>query len=170
MTDSIDDNKRLVANRNNGLKGGVKTPEGKAISSQNAKVHGVLSLRILPEEQEEYLHVYEQMQKELTPTDTVQKIIVERLAFHVIQMQRVSFAKNEFLLQRKHPRRVIEHSPSDCLAESFGFKTEVIDEGYSPQVDGDDVERLLDLYHRYEVAVENRFYKAVRELNQLRGL
>ena len=35
--------KRLEANRVNALKGGVKTPEGKAISKYNALKHGILA-------------------------------------------------------------------------------------------------------------------------------
>ena len=38
---------QLLANRENGKKGGVKTEGGKAISSQNAITHGILSKQVL---------------------------------------------------------------------------------------------------------------------------
>jgi len=166
---SVDDpSKQVIANRRNGLKGGVKTIEGKSISSLNAKVHGIFSLRIFPEEQAEFLHVHEALTKELVPRNLLERVLIERLTFHIIQMQRVSFATNEYLLQSRNPRQTVELGGID-ISSVLGIRTEVIEEGYTPQIKDAEVERLSCLYQRYEVSVENRFYKALNELSKLRG-
>ena len=160
--------KQVIANRMNGLKGGVKTIEGKSISSLNAKVHGIFSLRIFPEEKAEFLLIHKSLTDEFSPQNLVEKVLIERLAFHVVQMQRVSFFTNEYLLHCRNPKQVVETNEFD-VSSILGFRTEVIEEGYMPQVKDAEIERLLSLYHRYETAVENRFYKVLNQLSLLRG-
>jgi len=168
MTSVDEPSKQVIANRKNGLKGGVKTIEGKSISSLNAKVHGIFSLRIFPKEEVEFVHLHEALTEELAPQNLLERVLIERLAFHVVQMQRVSFATNEYLLHCSNPRQAIEIDELD-ISSILGVRTEVIEEGYTPQIKDAEIERLSCLYHRYEVAVENRFYKALHELSKLRG-
>lgn len=165
---SVDEpSKRVIANRKNGLKGGVKTAQGKSISSLNAKVHGIFSLRIFPEEQAEFLLIYAELKDEFCPQNLIEQVLIERLAFHTIQMQRVSFATNEYLLYCSNPRQALEINEFD-VPSFLGVRTEVIEEGYMPQIKDAEIEKLSRLYHRYEIAVENRFYKALNELSKLR--
>ena len=159
--------KQVIANRINGLKGGVKTIKGKSISSLNAKVHGIFSLRIFPEEEADFLLIHQSLIDEFSPQNLVEKVLIERLTFHVIQMQRVSFFTNEYLLHCRNPKQVVETNEFD-VSSILGFRTEVIEEGYMPQVKDAEIERLLSLYHRYETSVENRFYKVLNQLSLLR--
>ncbi len=49
--------KQVAANRENGLKGGVKTDRGKAISRLNARKHGIFVSALTAEDSEEvYVH------------------------------------------------------------------------------------------------------------------
>lgn len=154
--------KQAVANRQNGLKGGVKTSEGKKISSLNAKVHGIFSIRIFPYEQEEYKYIYKKIKEEFSANTLIENVLAERLAFHILQMQRVSFAKNEFLLHCANKGIVVDHS-LDFL--TLPGEIEVVEEPYLPELSTSDVEKLSGIYQRYETATENRFYKALSELS-----
>ena len=162
MNDDTALTRQSIANRKNGKKGGVKTSEGKEISSLNAKVHGIFSLRIFPHEQTEYMHLYDSIREEFSADMLIENVLVERLAFHILQMQRVSFARNEFLLQCENKGIVIDRS-MDFL--TLPGEVEVIEEPYLARLSPSDVEKLSGLYQRYEIAVENRFYKALRELS-----
>ena len=153
--------KQVKANRSNSKKGGVKTRAGKMISRMNAYKHGGLSSTVLEGELPTYRDIHEALISEFCPTGFVDKVLVERIALCVLQMRRISVAVNEFMLQIEQPE--VSKSMFD-----FEDKT-IIEPGYEPAITTDQIERILDLYNRYEVSLENRFMKLVRELNGTRA-
>jgi hypothetical protein len=152
---------QVKANRCNGKKGGVKTRAGKMISRMNAYKHGGLSSTVLEGELPTYRDIHDALMNEFSPAGFVEKVLVERIVLCVLQMRRISFAVNEFMRQIEQPE------VSKSMFE-FEEKT-IIDPGYEPAITTDQIERILDLYNRYEVSLENRFLKLVKELNLTRA-
>ncbi len=75
--------KQVDANRGNAAKStGPKTAAGKAVSSQNARTHGVLSQHAISdrESQEAFDELLEQLVCELNPETALECTLVERLA------------------------------------------------------------------------------------------
>ena len=155
---------QLEANKLNAKRGGVKTESGKKISSGNSLKHGVLSHRVFPDESEQYQEVLSLLDKEVEPSSVLQTVLLERVTTHILQLQRVSVARNEFLLGVENPR-IEKSSLSDFMIGTI----EVVEDGYEPRIKPETIDRLLSLYHRYEVSVENRLYKAIKELRNLGG-
>jgi hypothetical protein len=73
--------KQIEANRRNGLKGGVKTEEGKAVSRLNACTHGFFSKDLLlPAEDPAYLaEIRDNYLSELKPVGELETLLVERI-------------------------------------------------------------------------------------------
>ena len=53
--------RQIPANRRNGANGGVKTPQGKAVSRVNARKHGTFASALTPEDAEELHGVNDQL-------------------------------------------------------------------------------------------------------------
>lgn len=159
MTSKCISSKQREANIQNSKFGGVKTREGKETSSKNAIKHGVLSHSVMVGEEIEFNALLEHLEEELNPASTFQRICIERIAVHILQLNRLAFAKNEFLLATLNPGLVIDR------CDLSGMFKDVVDEPYSPLISADSIERLLSIYHRYEVSTENRLYRAMKEFN-----
>ncbi len=152
---------QVKANRRNGKKGGVKTQAGKLISRMNAYKHGGLSSTVLDGELPTYRGIHDALVNEFSPVGLVDQVLIERIALCVLQMRRVSVAVNEFMLQIEQPE--VSKSIFDIEERT------IVDPGYEPAITTDQIERILDLYQRYEVSLENRFLKLVRELKGMRA-
>jgi hypothetical protein len=87
--------KQVSANRENGLKGGVKTEEGKAISRLNARKHGIFAVALTPEDSEEVCGTEDELIASLRPVGRVEEMLVEKLALTYLRMQRCARAEAE---------------------------------------------------------------------------
>ena len=88
---------QIKANQRNGKKSkGPTSQQGKAISSQNALIHGVLSDRLLlPNEDAEAIAALEQSIYEVyQPSDAIEHALVERILLSYIRQQRLEQAEN----------------------------------------------------------------------------
>lgn len=76
-------NRRTLANRENAQRStGPRTPEGRAISSQNARRHGILSERSTSANEDTNLfdHLINSLISEFSPQTSLEILLVERLA------------------------------------------------------------------------------------------
>ena len=71
---------QVAANRANGLKGGVKTEEGKKISRLNARKHGIFASALTEYDDEELHGIEGQLAAQLKPEGIIEEILVEKLA------------------------------------------------------------------------------------------
>ncbi len=155
--------KQCKANKLNSLKGGVKTDSGKAISSKNAISHGLLSKNLLPEDEEEFLRIKTELEHELLPESVLERVILSRICLHITQLHKVTFTKTEYIKSKQN-----QGSYYDPLADLIDAHVEVLEEPYKPKYEEEWVDTLFTLYHRYEVSIENRLYKAIREYKLLK--
>lgn len=151
--------KQIAANKLNAKKGGVKTDAGKEVSSKNALTHGILSQQVLMGEQESYSSLVAMLIEDYQPRTVVQKVMVERMALIIVQLNRLNWASNEFWQSCLEP----EVRGPDPLAE-FGMG-KVISAGYKPEISPEKVEHLLSIYHRYQTRLENQLIKINKVFN-----
>ena len=94
--------KQLTANRNNALLGGVKTPQGKTVSSKNAMKYGIFSKVVVLEEIEDE-QLYEDMRSqffgELQPVGIVETTLVDRLISLQWRLARITKAETAMVLK-----------------------------------------------------------------------
>lgn len=145
-------------NQDNITKGGVKTPEGKAVSKFNAVTHGILRQSVTEYEQEFYSSLLEDLITEYEPQGILEQILIERIALSYLKLSRAQKAETEFMKSKLDPR-------IDTTLENINFG-DVIHEGYVPKINVDNVQKLMEIYGRYETTLENRLFRAVHELER----
>jgi hypothetical protein len=136
--------KQIQANRLNGLKGGVKTAEGKAISRMNAVKHGLLTQDVLlpGEDSEQLMALRRLVFASLQPGDPMENILVERIISILWRLKRTQRSEKKY-------SRPPAQDQTDLTVFIAG---------------GDYRFTSWQNYSRYETTLENRFYKALREL------
>lgn len=157
--------KQLIANRENAKLGGVKTEEGKAITRFNALAHGILRQTITAYEKEFYLEIYADLVKQYEPATIFEKILIERITVYYLKLFRVQRAEQEYMKSILDPREVKTAGGMLTLSD-LGIRDEIINEGYIPQIKDENIQKLADIYSRYEITLENRLYKAFHELER----
>jgi hypothetical protein len=99
----------------------------------------------------------ENLISELKPIGIVEELLVERIATCCIKLYRLAKAENEHIKTTLHPEEV-----------EWTFNSSK--DGYSPEVDSKAVEKLVNIYARYEITIENRMYKALHELERIQRM
>lgn len=150
--------KQLEANRNNSLLGGVKTENGKQKSKFNALKHGILRESITEYEDLDYSLLYESLVEDFKPNNTVEEILIERIAMSYIKLKRIAKAEKERIQQSLDPTEI----------DNFDFNGIIIKNGYTPKVNEKCVNSLSSVYSRYETTTENKLYKAIDKLIALK--
>jgi hypothetical protein len=159
--------KQLEANRENSKKGGVKTPEGKAVSKYNALKHGILKEVVSEYEQDFYEDIIERLEDQFQPVGVLEKMLVDRIGVYYLKLYRAAKAENEFMRSALNPRKVII---KDLIGGDMNFTEEIVEnEGYTPLIGQEEVETLAGTYLRYETTIENRLYKALHELQRVQA-
>jgi len=150
------------ASRNNGkLSHGPVTEEGKAISSQNATRHGLLSsLAVLPGEQQAHFDlILNSALLKYEPEDLGELHMVHQLAMHhwrqlrIWAMQMAAHA-GEILSQ--------EEAAPDILDRDMDWRA------YAAYKAMHSDRRCVELMHRYETSFENKFHRNRKELQRLK--
>lgn len=156
--------KQLKANRENAKKGGVKSPEGKEISKMNAQKHSVLTKAMTKAEGALAAEVQKRLRDELQPEGFVEETLVERMSVIYVRLQRSTKAEAEQVMRIHNPR--VTETTGGLELETFGARTEVIKEGYTPKVGAEDVELLGKTYLRYDAELERSFFRTLHELQR----
>ena len=169
---------QLEANRENAKLGGVKTDKGKEISKYNACKHSILRQTITEYEEGLYENFLHRLVEELKPTDVTEEVLVERIAICYLKLFRIGKAEKELLLERLRPAKtktvVIQKARAPLILDDglFTDKTEttILEPAYISKIKAEDIEKILDIYSRYEITIENRLYKALHELERIRRM
>lgn len=140
-------NKQQIANQQNSLKGGVKTDEGKAIVRFNARKHGILANLVADYEDNFYRNYVDALFEELQPQSVIEQIIIERIVLHYLKLYRLNKAEFEY----------IRHGVSESKKK-----------GWNPLIRIGHIEECEKIFERYCTTVENRLYRAFRELRECR--
>lgn len=161
------DTKKLKANKKNAQLGGVKTPEGKAVSKYNAQKHGILRISVTDYEKEFYAQILDDLATQYEPQGIVEQILIERIAINYLKLFRVQKAETEYMKSILHPR-VTMSDFGDSLRELTS--DQLVSKGYTPKITDGVVEKLSDIYGRYETTIENRLFRALHELERAQRL
>ncbi len=136
--------RQVAANRENGLKGGVKTEDGKAITRLNARrsalssrpmgKHSIFVTALTEEDSEEVCGYEDELIAELRPVGRIEEMLVEKVALTWLRIQRCARAE-------------AEHHISICQTPN--------------------TMKLIDLY---DTRLTNQFLKLLHEIERLQLL
>ena len=154
--------KQIEANRRNAQKStGPKTPEGKALASQNASTHGLTASRagsrvvIANEDREAYEHFRKDMLDEYCPVGAVEYILTERiigLAWRLRRSERMQTEVVETLISKSKPGG--EKPDPDMPLGRIS-------------IDDFSDTRIIERLSIYEHRLERALFKTERELKRL---
>jgi hypothetical protein len=157
--------RQVQANRRNGLKGGVKTEEGKAVSRLNARKHSIFASALTTEDSEEAYAIEDELIVSLRPVGRVEGMLVEKLALTYLRMQRCARAEAEYHIQTwEEPNKIREPYQWQRLQEQRrdGARGVVFDEKV--------FERMVKLIDLYDARLTNQFLKLIHEIERLQLL
>lgn len=142
--------KQLEANRENSKKGGVKTPEGKAVSKYNAMRHGLLSKEVLLDDESEasLISLGKKLRAELVPETEFELVLVDRITANVWRLRRAMKIEREMMEDDKEDKKTL---------------------GYSIKVDFYNYD-TYGKFIRYEASIERGIYKALHELQRIQAV
>ncbi len=145
-------NNKAITNRTNALKStGPKTKKGKAIASQNAMKHGLLSQKLILEEEshQEFDCFRQKLYQALLPIGALEEILVEKIVSSGWRFRRlIKVEKSFFEEEDEYALRPPEFC--DAFKKSGG--------------------NYMQILSRYESAIEKSFYKAIHELQRVQGM
>jgi len=124
---------------------GPTTPEGKAISSQNATTHGLTSNRTLvpPADQPEYDALKSQLTNQLKPIGAIERILFDSLLHHAWKMRAFRFVEAELIARNNGEDPYLSDDPA--------------------------VVKKAERIRRYAAQIERHFHKDLRELHTLQN-
>jgi hypothetical protein len=157
--------RQIAANRENGLKGGVKTEEGKLISRLNARKHGIFAFALTTEDSEQLYDVEDRFIASLRPVGPLEETLVEKLALTYLRMQRCARAEAEYHVQTwEEPNKIREPYLWERLQQERrdGARGVVFDEKV--------FERMVKLIDLYDARLTNQFLKLIHEIERLQRL
>ena len=146
--------KQLVANRENAKKGGVKTDEGKAIVRMNAVKHGLLcsqDIVLFNEDENALEQLREELMSALKPQGGLEKALFDMVVASYWRLGRVAMLETCHIQSGLGPsnNKFYVQNYSEVVRKLFGKDT------------------TMENLHRYEVALEKKFYKALHELQRV---
>jgi hypothetical protein len=148
--------KQLVANRENGKKGGPKTAEGKANIRLNALKQGLFAKDLVLDDEERKVlkEIWQRMLVELEPQSIVEEMLIEFMAS--------SFWRRQMAIRLE----------TDYLNEQFFKITMALENGdldaFSKFVNGElGNQKGWQNVLRYQTSFENKFFKSLHELERL---
>jgi len=148
--------KQFIANRQNAQKStGAISETGKEIVKHNALKHGILKSDMSAYEDLDIEEVKSELELDLKPTSVMEKFILERIAIHLVKLKRINKAEKEFIQSILHPQL-----PPLKIGNPGA---------YYPKMGHSDIENLVNVYQRYETTEENRMYRALEKLKELKS-
>ncbi len=160
--------KQLQANRDNAKLGGVKSPEGKAVSKFNALKHGLLSGEILlkGENDQSLTELGKQIRESLHPVGELEMLLTDRIIANFWRLRRVMEVEKAAMEWEKFDDHI-----SINLDFGVGKKDEALEKEQERRkkirdmVANNNTEQIL----RYETTIERSIYRALHELQRLQA-
>lgn len=160
--------KQLEANRENAKLGGVKTNEGKARSKYNAVKHGLLSVEVLiqNEDEEKLIELGKRLRDTLKPVGEIEMIFTDRIIGNVWRLKRLLRIESTTMEWRKK-----ERFKNSLIFPPLGFsgndsKERAEKEALTAMITSEDIEKV----NKYEISIERSIYKALHELQRLQSM
>ncbi|MBN1573618.1 MAG: hypothetical protein JW984_10525 [Deltaproteobacteria bacterium] len=146
--------KQIMANRKNGLLGGVKTEEGKQISRLNAVKYGFFSKILIEADKLSNQDLCEDIYNVFKPNNAYEALLVEIILSNLLTYRRICIIESELT------QKTLKSNP---LEFSFGQKS------FECKMERDFTAELLK-FQRYKVSCFNMIIKTQHELERLRRI
>lgn len=157
--------KQLAANRQNALKGGVKTPKGKTISRYNAMKHGLLCKEVLIEGEDEknLLELERSIRIAIQPVGELELLLTDRIIANIWRLKRAMKVERNSMEWQKNYKEEFSFTERSNLLDQLDPQKKR--EKIRSMIANPSTERML----RYESMIERSIYKALHELQRIQA-
>ncbi len=171
--DALD--KRSQTSPINGKSGGVKTSEGKAVSSQNSIKHGILARYSTSLDDITFEEAYDLFANEFGDTTPSRSALISQLAILYIRLRRCSRFESEYIKEQLNPpkfeqRLVKKGEPGmsfDLLQSTPDvYETIMTDPGEPMTLNPGTLSDLDNVYSKYEAQFLSRFCHIIEFLTR----
>ncbi|MBC7420562.1 MAG: hypothetical protein H7328_07535 [Bdellovibrio sp.] len=158
--DALD--KRTKTSPINGKKGGVKTDQGKTVSSQNSFKHGILATFSTSYDDVTFEEAYNKFAEEFGADSPSRQILITQLAILHIRLKRCTRFESEFMRELLNPPKYEEKLVRkgvgpDTSFFSDKFETVLVSKGEAMTIHPDKLAGLENVYTKYETQFLSRF-------------
>lgn len=161
--------KRVSASRKNGALGGVKSLEGKSISSKNSLQFGIHSNKPNKMDLKSFNTVYSELAEKYRDTDPLRRAIITNMANIILRLDRCYFFEIDFFKQELDPPIIEKIDNPDSLEEIFNIPAKIekiIHEGSPMPISIEKIEKLDILYNKIEGSLISKLIKYHKALTQ----
>ncbi len=162
MTNRTSDRK-IVANRSNSKKS--SGPKNTIRTRLNALKHGLLADALTElDDRENYGRLHATLEEDYVPRTRLECYLVERIAFCIVRLDRACKLESEYIAE------VEAASTFTYVHGCPSGRGDLVptDSDKPPRLPVFVMPGLIDLYQRYETAVESKLYRAIAQLQKLR--
>lgn len=136
-------------------------PRDTSSTRLNAVKHGLLAKGITElDDSDAYESLAQRLAEARRPVGDLEKFFVERIAFHIIRLQRAGRLEAEYITGEIHP-------PANRLGLEDLLDPSVVESGRPATVTALSAMNLVSGFQRYETAIENKLYRAISQLERL---
>ena len=151
---------QVNASRENGKQGGVRTPEGKAVSRFNARKHGIFASSFSEQDREELRSVHDELAATLQPLGPLEDMLVEKMAMVYLRWHRCACA------EAAYHTMVWGDSPEPDAKQGAVIVPRKVRRVFDPRL----FERVMPLLWRYDTTLTNQFLRSLHEFERLQRM
>jgi len=139
-------------------------PRDTSSTRLNAVKHGLLAKGITElDDSDAYESLAQRLAEAYRPVGDLEKFFVERIAFHMIRLQRAGRLEAEYITGEIHP-------PVNGLGVEDLFDPSVVESRRPAAVSALSAMNLVSGFQRYETAIESKLYRAINQLERLQRM
>jgi len=158
--------KKVAANRINGQKS--HGPTNTTSTRFNATKHGLLGVGITElDDAEGYCTILSDLMREKDPVGAMETFLVKSAALDMVRWLRARRLEAEYITSELNPPLLAPDPLGDL---SFVFQGQMLDPGLPAAISSESVQRLVNIFQRYETNIANRLFRTLHELERLQRM
>lgn len=159
---------KLEANRANSVSS--TGPTNTNSTRFNAVKHGLLAEGITELDDLDYKYLLTKVKDSLKPDGPIEHFLAEQICLGLIRLRRARRLEAEFITGELNPAITRVEGGLHQHLEDLAGKTVVIDPGIPARLSTTALDSLVGKFQRYETAIENKFYRAMNQLERLQRM
>ena len=157
---------KIAANRLNGKNG--TGPKDTSVTRFNAVTHGLSATGITElDDAAGYRDMLRDLQEEKKPVGVLENSFVGSIALDIIRQRRARRLEGEYITSVLYPP-IRKGDPTSELTELFGGT--VVDPGLPALMQHEHVQKLVNVFQRYESIFAQRLFRNLHELERLQRM
>jgi hypothetical protein len=146
-------------------------PNDTTSTRYNAVKHGLLAEGVTElDNPEEFRELCLRLDAAFKPVGDIEKFVVKRIALHMVRLNRAARLEAEFITHVLNPPITKSEGGLNAELENAIGRTVVLDPGLPSRLLPSGIDGLAGKFQRYETALDNKFYRALHELDRLQRM